>query len=178
LPIGSFRIQRLASQTAGEAHYLAELGTTCRFEIRIGEGTPGGDNQFDFSFAPAAISRRPETDCTGFLHDLAPELGFAGKLPAPQTVERLEESVVILGKNQSRAEENAQIAGAFVAEPPGAWMAMKLFLAAGEGEVFLNLNEQDGVGEFSLKDEEYGEIVVTELARVLLPQRLTGREDG
>ena len=54
--------------------------------------------------------------------------------------------------------------------PPGNWTAMKLFLADGEGEVFLNINARDGVGEFSIKDEDYATIVVTELAKVLLPK--------
>ena len=47
---------------------------------------------------------------------------------------------------------------------------MKLFLAGGEGEVFLNINAREGLGEFSIKDEDYATIVVTELAKVLLPK--------
>ena len=47
----------------------------------------------------------------------------------------------------------------------------KVFLADGEGEVFLNLNPKEEIGEFSVKDEEYGSVVVTELAKVLLPAR-------
>jgi hypothetical protein len=46
----------------------------------------------------------------------------------------------------------------------------KLFLADGAGEVYLSLNERDALGEFSLKDDGYAVIVVTELARILLPR--------
>jgi hypothetical protein len=44
----------------------------------------------------------------------------------------------------------------------------KLFLADGKGEVFLNLNAAEHIGEFSVKDEDYATIVTTELAKVLL----------
>ena len=40
-----------------------------------------------------------------------------------------------------------------------------------KGEVFLNLDVPDGLGELSVKDEDYAVIVVTELAKVLLPER-------
>ena len=59
--------------------------------------------------------------------------------------------------------------GGFGAKPPGNWTAIKIFLGAGdqEGEVFLNLNPKIGKGQFSMKDAEYGELVLTELAKVL-----------
>jgi hypothetical protein len=164
-------VQRLESGSSGQAQYLAEVGPSCKFEIEIGKATSGGDGQFDFSFAPAAIVRRAGADCTQFLASLAPALGFSGDVPQPEPTSRLEASVTILGKNQSRANANAQIAGAFVGNPPGPWLVTKLFLADGEGEVFLNLNETDGFGEFSIKDPDYAELVVTELAKVLLRER-------
>jgi len=46
---------------------------------------------------------------------------------------------------------------------------VKLFLPKGgdDGEVFLNINPLLGKGEFSIKDADYGDFVVQELARVL-----------
>jgi hypothetical protein len=58
----------------------------------------------------------------------------------------------------------------FSPTPPGDWTVEKLFRADGEGEIFLNLNERDGVGEFSLKDSDYAAVVVTELAKIFLPR--------
>ena len=48
-------------------------------------------------------------------------------------------------------------------------MIVKLFLLKGgdDGEVFLNINPLLGKGEFSTKDERYGDFVVQELGRVL-----------
>jgi len=59
--------------------------------------------------------------------------------------------------------------GGFSEKPRGSWTAMKIFLEAGdqEGEVFLNLNPELGKGEFSIKDEDYGDFVVAQLAKVL-----------
>jgi hypothetical protein len=46
---------------------------------------------------------------------------------------------------------------------------MKTFIGKGdqEGQVFLNLNPVSMRGQFSIKDPEYGDIVVTRLAEVL-----------
>jgi len=46
---------------------------------------------------------------------------------------------------------------------------MKIFIGKGdqEGQVFLNLNPVSGSGPFSIKDPEYGDIVVARLAEVL-----------
>ena len=44
---------------------------------------------------------------------------------------------------------------------------MKISLSGGEGEVFLNLNPATNNAEFSIKDADYGDIVLAELAKVL-----------
>jgi len=115
------------------------------------------------------LRRQPRSDCTKFLRRVAKELALSGSLPRPPAVEELECSIVILGTSQSRVEE-PEIGPSFWPTPSGNWTAGKLFLADGEGEVFLNLNERDGIGEFSIKDEDYAAIVVTELAKILLPR--------
>jgi hypothetical protein len=48
-------------------------------------------------------------------------------------------------------------------------MILKIFLGEGEGEgeVFLNLNPVLKKGQFSIKDPEYGDIVLAQLASVL-----------
>ena len=85
----------------------------------------------------------------------------------PTNVHRVETvpfDYVILGQNQSRSSD-----GGFGDSPRGNWTAMKIFLGEGEseGEVFLNFNSAVGKAEFSIKDSDYGDFVMAELAKVL-----------
>lgn len=49
------------------------------------------------------------------------------------------------------------------------WRMIKLFFGEGDGEseVFLNLNPTLRQGQFSIKDSDYGDAVLAELAKVL-----------
>ena len=67
----------------------------------------------------------------------------------------------VLGEDEARLSD-----GTFTDKPKGTWTAMKVVLANGRGEVFLNLNLANHQGEFSVKDPKYGDIVLAELARV------------
>jgi hypothetical protein len=169
---GAFRVANLGTTPDGTySRYMASTGgtpPTCQFELRIEKSSSIRDARF--AFAEAAVLREPGSDCTMFLRALAKHLGFNGKLPDPAPVDRLAASLAILGVNQSRSAGAGEVAGSFSSTPPGNWTAMKLFLADGEGEVFLNINARDSVGEFSIKDEDYATIVVTELAKILLPK--------
>jgi hypothetical protein len=69
---------------------------------------------------------------------------------------------VVIGEHNSQA-----VGGGFNEKPSGNWTAMKIFLADGKGEVFLNFNPVLHKAEFSIKDPEYGDIVLAELAKVL-----------
>lgn len=71
---------------------------------------------------------------------------------------------VVVGENQTRLAD-----GGFADKPPGTWTAMKIFLSHGkdEGQVYLNINATDHQAEFSIKDAEYGDAVLQELATVL-----------
>ena len=80
----------------------------------------------------------------------------------------------MLGTNLSRSSRVGTAGGGFVSKPPGAWMATKLLLADGQGEMFLNINEAEGIGEFSITDADYAATVVGELAKVLLPMHPAG----
>jgi hypothetical protein len=153
----------------GSRRYLATTddAPSCRFELRQGPSQSSGSGLF--SVAKLSLHRRGGSDCTEFLRRVAKELSFSGNLPRPAAADELTCSIAILGTNQSRFEE-PEIGASFSSTPPGNWTAAKLFLADGEGEVFFNLNERDGVGEFSIKDEDYAALVVNELAKVLLPR--------
>jgi hypothetical protein len=149
--------------------YLATTGDQkpgCVFEIRLASKPSSGGL---FSMAKLSLDRRPGSDCTDLLRRIGKQLSFSGDLPRPAPVEELPCSIAILGTNQSRVDDQ-DVGASFSSEPPGNWMVGKLFLAEGEGEVYLNLNERDGLGEFSMKDEDYATTVVTELAKILLPR--------
>jgi hypothetical protein len=168
LPRGGFRLRSRPGGADGTARYLAEAPPGCSFGIEIGQTAASAD---PIGFASGALVRRPDSDCTSFLTALAHELGFQGELPSPKPVDRLDCSLAVLGRNLSRSTQQAQFAGGFAAEPAGNWTSTKLFFGDDEGEVFLNLDPVEGVGEFSLKDEDYASVVVTELAKILLPLR-------
>jgi hypothetical protein len=86
---------------------------------------------------------------------------------APTNVKRVSElpfEYVRFGERLSRTAK-----GGLAEAPSGTWTAMKLFIGQGEdeGEVFFNINPDTGHGEFSIKDAEYGDIVLAQLATVL-----------
>ena len=87
----------------------------------------------------------------------------AKTIPAnPVRVAELPFSAVLLGDHVSHSPK-----GGFAVKPPGNWTSIKLFLGNGSSEVFLNLNPVLGTGEFSIKDPDYGDGVLAELAKVL-----------
>jgi hypothetical protein len=59
--------------------------------------------------------------------------------------------------------------GGFNANPRGNWTGLKLFFGEGdqESEVFLNVNTSMRKGQFSMKDPDYGDLVLAELAKTL-----------
>jgi hypothetical protein len=166
---GGFRIAETNRTAQGAMRYLAQAGPVggCEFEILVAEPTPVSDTAF--SFTRATLARRPHKDCSAFLKQLAPLLGFKGELPSPPRVEQLECTFAVLGTELSRRPEGPEGGAGFAPKPPGHWTVGKLFLLDGEAEVFLNLNAEDRVGELSVKDEEYAKLVVEELAKILLP---------
>lgn len=121
-----------------------------------------------FSMASLSLARLPGADCTAFLERVSKELGYSGKLPDPPRAAAVSGSLAIFSVGQSRSE-GADGFAAYSSNPPGGWMTGKLFLVEGEGEVFLDMSERDGVAAFSIKDADYASIVVNELASVLLP---------
>ena len=46
-------------------------------------------------------------------------------------------------------------------------MGSKLFFGNGDAELFLNLNQAIQKGEFSMKDPDYGDYLIAQLARIL-----------
>lgn len=148
---GNGRSEWLATYDSpnGPARFVISLEGS--FGAAIGSGTSG------------FIQSVPGSQRREFLEQLARALHAKGGIPSSKRVNRLVFDVAILGRQQTRIAPEA----GFTSKPPGNWIATKLFLANGAGEVYLNLNPKDGIGDFSMKDEEYADVVLRELASVL-----------
>jgi hypothetical protein len=105
-----------------------------------------------------------DSDNSALLLDLNKALE-AKEIPnKPSRVKELAFDAAVLGEHQSR-----DASGAYSDNPRGDWVLLKLFLPKGgdDGEVFLNLNPVLGKAEFSIKDSDYGDFLMEQLAKVL-----------
>ena len=142
-------------------------GKIAKFRIELGPSTPINDKEsreFDVKSGKGMFIPEPGSEASVLLADLKRALEAKTIPTKVRRVGSLPFQFVSLGKNQSQA-----VGGGFNAKPPGNWIPMKIFIGEGEseGEVFLNLNPVIKKGQFSIKDEEYGDIVLTYLAQVL-----------
>jgi len=149
-----------SQKSTEEMAWQASYGADEKFIISLRLGHPSPKEMFTFS--KGSISHVAGSNSREFLKKLAVALG-AKEVPRPtKRVKTLTFDTAILGTNQTRIE-----GGGFSGRPAGNWITTKIFLAGGNGEVYLDIDPVSGVGEFSLKDEEYGNIVLRELASVL-----------
>jgi hypothetical protein len=140
-------------------------GKTAKFRIELGPATASeakDSKDFRMSFGAGKLESEAGSEPTVFLAELKKALEAKVLPKEVQKVPSVPFDFVVLGENQSRAPD-----GGFSDRPQGNWTAMKIFLAGGEGEVFLNLNPVIGKAEFSIKDSDYGDTVLRELAKVL-----------
>jgi hypothetical protein len=154
---GSFRLEASYESRGRLAKFAIEFGPTHNVESKDSKDFPMGAGQGRFLGEPGS-------DATVLLADLQKALE-AKTIPAkPQRVQALPFTFVNLGDNLSQVRE-----GGFNANPPGGWTAIKIFMGEGEqeGEVFVNFNQAIGKGQFSIKDAEYGDLVLKQLATVL-----------
>jgi len=139
-------------------------GKTAKFIIQLGPAKAINEKDFRMSSGAGRLLSQSGSEATVLIADLAKALQAKQvpiNVPRATTVPF---EYVILGEHQSRSGD-----GGFGDSPPGNWTAMKIFLGKGdsEGEVFLNFNSALGKGEFSIKDSDYGDFVIAELAKVL-----------
>jgi hypothetical protein len=171
---GSFTLIELNSKEVDDGTLKTWIATSrangnkpFKFRLELLFKATQGNSRFAFS--KGAIIREKDADGQQFLAEVA--RAIESEVAAPMTselVDRLEFSTAILGTSLSRGTSGNTVAGGFTSSKPGNWSALKLFLADGEGEVFLNINPIAGIGEFSTKDPDYGEVVLRELATVFL----------
>lgn len=104
----------------------------------------------------------PGSEASEYLQHLKSALSAKQFPTNAKRVESLPFEIVVLGRNRAH-KTPIGFSG------PGSWTAAKLFLGQGdtESQVFFNLDPAHREGEFSMKDEEYGDAVLAELAKVL-----------
>jgi hypothetical protein len=135
-------------------------GHSAQFKIELNELQPSNNG---LSLGRGKFVAQSGSDATSLIAALVKELE-AKKVPAQVTrTQSIEFDYAIIGENLSQAGD-----GGLNAKPGGNWIALKLFLGKGQDiEMFLNLNPVLHKGEFSIKDPDYGDDLVAELAKVL-----------
>jgi hypothetical protein len=164
-----FDIEPLPSGAAAQqwlATYNSQ-GKTAKFRIELGASKPLNGKEsldFDFESGQGKFIAEPESDASVLLADLKKALQ-AKKFPTKvKRANILPFVFVSFGKNQSQS-----VGGGFSTKPAGNWTPIKIFIGdeEHEGQVFLNLNPVIKKGQFSMKDPDYGDTVLAQLAQVL-----------
>ena len=138
-------------------------GTTARFRIQISLGEMSGKD-FPTASATGKFFSVPQSSDANLLLDLEASLDAKHAVNFSHKIPELAFDAVVLGERQSKNPSEG-----FSSKPPGDWVVTKIFLPKGgdDGEVFFNFNSVLGKGEFSIKDSDYGDYVLGELAKVL-----------
>jgi len=128
-------------------------GKTAQFRIALPHKALGS----------GTFSREEKSDTSVLLRDL----GKALRGRVPEKVDQVDELTVtfyVLGDKMTKTEK-----GSFKGGGKGDWLLVKMFVFHDEAEFYLNINEKTGKGEFALKDPDYGDRVLKELAKVFSP---------
>jgi hypothetical protein len=145
------------------ASYVSNQGIT-RFQIQV-QPTQDSSSDQSISFGKGSFLSVTGSQPSALLEALKPALE-AKHLPQKVAhTAKLPFTYAILGTGMSRDKN-----GGFNLKPSGSWTAMKIFLTVPgkdeEAEVFLNLSASSKKGEFSIKDADYGDDILGQLARV------------
>jgi len=154
---GSISLEATHESRGKLAKFTIEFGPVHNVESKDPKDFPIGTGQGRFLAESGS-------DAAALLAELKNALE-AKTVPANiRKVKELAFTYVNLGDNLSQAP-----GGGFNARPPGDWTAIKIFIGEGEqeAEVFINFNTAIGKGQFSIKDPDYGDLVLKQLAKVL-----------
>ena len=164
----AFELQPLPRENDSERWLCtyASQGKTARFRIELGPANASDTNvasEFNFRFGEGRFVPEAGSEPSVLTADLGRALQAKSlPRPAPKKVV-VPFTFVILGENLSQ-DRNGGFGATFCG-----WTAMKIFLGEGddEGQVFLNVDPKMRIGQFSMKEPEYGDLVLAELAKVL-----------
>lgn len=135
-------------------------GKVARFRIELKSAQAKGQ----FGTGAGRFVPEADSDATVLLEDLRKALEAKTSIKPSSKRTTVNFVFANLGDHLSLAE-----GGGFNTTPAGDWSAMKIFFGEGdhESEVFLNLNSAAQKGQISMKDADYGDLVLRELAKVL-----------
>jgi hypothetical protein len=153
--------------TAMLASYVSQ-GKIARFRIELGPGKKDESNDREpgepsVTIGTGRFVAEPGSNASILLGDLKKAL-LAKSLPSNvQRVPSVPFTFVSFGDRLSPAP-----GGGMHANPPGKWTVLKLFLGEGQNEsqVFLYLDPTEGKGQFSIKDADYGDLLLIQFAKV------------
>lgn len=145
----------------------ASQGKIAKFRIELGKAraaTSDEGRQFKITSGEGRFVPEPGSDSTVLLIELRKALQAKTEVQPALMKTTVTFTFAKIGDNLSQAE-----GGGFAANPTGNWTALKLFFGEGdqESEVFLNINPRTRKGQFSIKDPDYGDLVLKELSKVL-----------
>ena len=148
------------------ARYTSQ-GKTAKFRVELGPAKTVDANaaqDFPMKTGEGRFVAEAGSDASVLLLDLKKALEAKVSPSKIQRLKSLPFTYVNLGDGLSQASR-----GGFNAKPPGDWTAIKIFIGGGEeeAEVFLNVNPAMRKGQFSIKDADYGDLLLAQLAKVL-----------
>lgn len=144
------------------ATYTDQEGRTTRFQIEFGPRGGGTDPAAPLPTGGGKFVAETDSDPMPLLNGLK-KLLQAKQLPTRvKKAEMLPFNYSVLGEHESRSLD-----GIFSVTPSGNWMTTKVVLANGKAEVFLNFNSVVHKAELSVKDPSKGDLVLSELAKVM-----------
>ncbi len=142
-------------------------GRIAKFRVEFGTGKTVAANHakdFPMKVGEGRFVSVPGSDASILLVDLRNALEAKALPSKVRRLESLPFTYANIGEHLSQAAN-----GGFNTEPPGNWTAIKIFIGEGEqeAELFLNINEVSRKGQFSIKDPDYGDLALAQLAKVL-----------
>jgi len=145
----------------------ASHGKIAKFRIELDQAKSIKEDEpvaFDIQSGKGRFVAVVGSDATDLLADLKNALEAKSFPKQFKRVAVLPFTYVTFGNNNSQASD-----GGFKAKPAVYWTPMKIFIGEGEqeGQVFVNINPVIKKGQFSMKDQGYGDIVLAQLASVL-----------
>jgi hypothetical protein len=142
-------------------------GKIAKFKIELDQPKSIKEDEpinFDIQSGKGRFVAVVGSDATVLLADLKNALEAKSFPKQFKRVAVLPFTFITFGNNNSQASD-----GGFNAKPAGHWTPMKIFIGNGEqeGQVFVNINPVIKKGQFSMKDPDYGDIVLAQLSSVL-----------
>jgi hypothetical protein len=160
---GSFRILNSTTQSDGTWQMRADAsdGTEiCQFDLTVRFVATGWASWFKSS--TVTFTRRSGTSCRNFLASLTKALKFAGTIPVVASSQRCVAEIIAISDHVERMPGGH----GFKPSASGTWFVSKLVFSDTGAEVYLNLDDKNGIGELSLKDEGYAPDVVAKFASI------------